>query len=66
MQTSENPQISLNSIKSNVDLKICKIQRSCFYDGPGVRTTIFFRGCNLKCLWCQNPEMQSFRQIHPI
>ncbi|MGQ4875490.1 MAG: pyruvate formate lyase family protein [Promethearchaeia archaeon] len=42
------------------NLRIFNIQRSSFYDGPGIRTTIFFRGCNLKCLWCQNPEGQSF------
>ena len=28
---------------------------------PGVRTTLFFQGCNLRCLWCQNPEGQSFQ-----
>jgi pyruvate formate-lyase/glycerol dehydratase family glycyl radical enzyme len=37
-------------------LKVLKIQRTCVHDGPGVRTTLFFRGCNLRCLWCQNPE----------
>lgn len=42
-------------------LKIVKIQRSCVHDGPGLRTTIFFRGCALRCLWCQNPEALSFR-----
>ena len=40
-------------------LPLFKIQRSCVYDGPGVRTTLFFRGCNLRCRWCQNPEGQS-------
>ncbi len=40
-------------------LNLFKIQRSCVYDGPGIRTTIFFRGCNLRCLWCQNPEGHS-------
>lgn len=42
-------------------LKPFKIQRTCVYDGPGIRTTIFFQGCNLRCVWCQNPEMQSFQ-----
>ncbi len=42
-------------------LKPFEIQRTCVYDGPGIRTTIFFQGCNLRCLWCQNPEMQSFQ-----
>ncbi|MHA1438665.1 MAG: pyruvate formate lyase family protein [Promethearchaeota archaeon] len=42
-------------------LNLFNIQRSCVYDGPGIRTTIFFRGCNLRCLWCQNPEGQSFQ-----
>ncbi|MGV9171647.1 MAG: pyruvate formate lyase family protein, partial [Promethearchaeia archaeon] len=40
-------------------LKPFKIQRTCVYDGPGIRTTVFFRGCGLRCVWCQNPEMQS-------
>lgn len=35
------------------------IQRSSFVDGPGIRTTIFFKGCNMRCAWCHNPESQS-------
>ena len=35
------------------------IQRNSSVDGPGVRTTVFFKGCNLKCEWCHNPESQS-------
>ncbi|MBR3848704.1 MAG: glycyl-radical enzyme activating protein, partial [Oscillospiraceae bacterium] len=44
------------------DLKatIFDIQRSSFHDGPGIRTTVFFKGCNLACAWCHNPESQSF------
>ena len=30
-------------------------------DGPGIRTTVFFKGCNLKCAWCHNPESQEFK-----
>ncbi len=32
------------------------------HDGPGIRTTVFFRGCPLQCAWCQNPEAQQFVQ----
>ena len=35
------------------------ITRSSFVDGPGIRTTVFFKGCNLRCAWCHNPESQS-------
>ena len=41
-------------------LRVFKIQRTCVHDGPGLRTTIFFQGCGLRCLWCQNPEGLSF------
>lgn len=37
---------------------IFDIQRNSFVDGPGIRTTVFFKGCNLKCAWCHNPESQ--------
>lgn len=39
---------------------IFNIQRFCIHDGPGIRTTVFFKGCPLRCLWCHNPESQSF------
>ena len=35
---------------------IFDIQRFCVYDGPGIRTTVFFKGCNMRCAWCHNPE----------
>jgi len=34
------------------------IQRFSINDGPGIRTTVFFKGCPLRCLWCDNPESQ--------
>ncbi len=37
---------------------IFDIQRGSLVDGPGIRTTIFFKGCNLRCAWCHNPESQ--------
>ena len=38
--------------------RIFDIQRFSLHDGPGIRTTVFFKGCNLRCLWCHNPESQ--------
>ena len=41
---------------------IFNIQRFSIYDGPGARTTVFFKGCNLKCKWCHNPESISAKR----
>lgn len=35
---------------------IFDIQKCSFVDGPGIRTVVFFKGCNLRCAWCHNPE----------
>ena len=35
---------------------IFDIKRFAIYDGPGIRTTVFFKGCPLRCEWCHNPE----------
>ncbi len=37
------------------------IHRFALNDGPGIRTTVFLKGCYLKCEWCHNPESQSFK-----
>ena len=41
---------------------IFNIQRFSVNDGPGIRTTVFIKGCNLKCQWCHNPESISPKQ----
>lgn len=43
---------------------ITDIQKYSIHDGEGIRTTIFFKGCPLRCSWCHNPETQSFAQEH--
>lgn len=42
--------------------KIFSIEEFSTFDGPGVRMTVFFKGCPLKCDWCHNPEGQSFNE----
>jgi len=37
-------------------VRVTNIQRFCLSDGQGIRTTVFLKGCNLKCPWCANPE----------
>ena len=37
-------------------VRITNIQHFSLHDGPGIRTTVFLKGCNLKCPWCANPE----------
>ena len=39
---------------------ITNIQRYSIHDGDGIRTTVFFKGCNMACRWCHNPETQDF------
>jgi pyruvate formate lyase activating enzyme len=46
----------------NDKILIFDMQRGSFVDGPGIRTTVFFKGCNLQCKWCHNPESQSPKQ----
>jgi pyruvate formate lyase activating enzyme len=41
---------------------VLDIQKFCIHDGPGIRTSVFLKGCPLQCYWCHNPESQ---QPHP-
>jgi len=40
---------------------VLSIERCSLHDGPGLRTTVFLKGCPLSCLWCHNPESLSFK-----
>ena len=40
---------------------VFNVMRFSVHDGPGIRTTVFLKGCPLRCSWCHNPESQSTR-----
>ena len=40
--------------------RIFNIQRFSIHDGPGIRTSVFFKGCYMRCAWCCNPESQRY------
>ena len=41
---------------------VADIERASLSDGPGIRTTVFFKGCPLRCVWCHNPECISYEK----
>ena len=56
-------------MKTNTEISgmITEIKHFSIYDGPGIRTTIFLKGCPLRCKWCGNPETQfSYPQLYFI
>ena len=51
-------------MSTETKIKVTQIQRYCMHDGPGLRTTVFFKGCPLNCHWCHNPETKkAFSQV---
>ena len=61
MDTYHRPTVSQEGRQSQRQTKlgyIFDIQRFSINDGPGIRTTVFFKGCPLRCIWCDNPESQ--------
>ncbi|MDR2402625.1 MAG: glycyl-radical enzyme activating protein [Spirochaetaceae bacterium] len=48
--------MSENQQQKPITGRIFNIQYFCVHDGPGIRTTVFLKGCPLRCLWCHNPE----------
>lgn len=43
---------------------VTAVQHFCLHDGPGTRSVVFFKGCPLRCVWCQNPETWSTEPQH--
>jgi len=46
----------IDEVVGRMNGRIFEIQRFSIHDGPGIRTTVFMKGCPLRCLWCHNPE----------
>ena len=42
--------------------RVFAVEEFSLYDGPGIRTTVFLKGCPLRCSWCHNPEGQAFEK----
>jgi pyruvate formate lyase activating enzyme len=58
MVTQHNEAANNVKIQEEIKGTVFNIQRYSIQDGPGIRTTVFLKGCPLRCLWCSNPESQ--------
>ncbi|MFW6113761.1 MAG: glycyl-radical enzyme activating protein [Actinomycetota bacterium] len=52
----ESKAVDLKDRKVGLDGLVFNIQKYSIHDGPGIRTTVFMKGCSLACKWCSNPE----------
>lgn len=48
----------MNGLSGGPSATVFNIQRFFLHDGPGIRVTVFLKGCPLSCIWCHNPESQ--------
>jgi len=60
----KNPEVQLTGVLEKVEKTIQRgivfdVKRYAVNDGPGIRTTVFFKGCPMRCWWCHNPESQN-------
>jgi pyruvate formate lyase activating enzyme len=59
MSTAVDGLTRTHNVEDNVNGVVFSIQRYSIQDGPGIRTTVFLKGCPLRCSWCSNPESQN-------
>ncbi len=50
------PETTSETKRELITGTVINVQRFSIHDGPGIRTTVFFKGCSLRCFWCHNPE----------
>ncbi len=61
MMTTLALDLPAHTAGTDAEGTVFNIQRYAIHDGPGIRTTVFLKGCPLCCQWCHNPESQSAR-----
>lgn len=60
---NRNDLNKMNDKRLSVKGVVFDIQKFSLHDGPGIRTTVFIKGCPLKCPWCSNPESQTLQPV---